>query len=89
MTNKEIYVDARGTVYPCCWVGSDMIEEHIEVTMAIHNLRNRLVDNSKQKFSKFLELNLTEKSMSEVLKSPHWDNMLDDKPWICAKNCKG
>ena len=89
MTNKEIYVDARGTVYPCCWVGSDMIEGPIEVTMSVHTLRNRLIDSSKQKFAKFLELNLNDNSMNEILKSPHWDNMLDGKPWICAKNCKG
>jgi len=85
---NEIYIDARGTIYPCCWVGSDMIEQAIEVAMPIHDLRNKLVENSKHHFKKFNELNLNSVSINSILSSNSWDLMSDGTPWACVKNCK-
>lgn len=90
VSNNEIFIDARGTVYPCCWVGSDMIEEPLAVAMPIHDLRNKMVQNSKQHFEKFNKFNLNSMSIEQVLSDSSW-NMFDDlnnKPWSCAKNCK-
>jgi MoaA/NifB/PqqE/SkfB family radical SAM enzyme len=85
---NEIYIDARGTVYPCCWVGSDMIEQPLEVAMPIHDLRNKMVKNSKHHFKKFNELNLNSVSINSILSSDSWDLMSDGTPWACVKNCK-
>jgi MoaA/NifB/PqqE/SkfB family radical SAM enzyme len=85
---NEIYIDARGTVYPCCWVGSDMIEQPLEVAMPIHDLRNKMVKNSKHHFKKFNELNLNSVSINSILSSNSWDLMSDGTPWACVKNCK-
>jgi MoaA/NifB/PqqE/SkfB family radical SAM enzyme len=85
---NEIYIDARGTVYPCCWVGSDMIEQPLEVAMPIHDLRNKMVKNSKHHFKKFNELNLNSVSINSILSSDSWDLMSGGTPWACVKNCK-
>lgn len=88
VSKKEIYVDARGSVLPCCWVGSDMIEEPLSVSMSIHDLRNRFVDNTKTNFSKFVGLNLNHKTIDEILQGDQWDFLNNNKPWTCIKNCK-
>ena len=85
---NEIYIDARGTVYPCCWVGSDMIEQPIEVVMPIHDLRNNLVENSKYHFKKFNKLNLNSMSIRDILLSDSWNVLSTNTPWACVKNCK-
>jgi MoaA/NifB/PqqE/SkfB family radical SAM enzyme len=85
---NEIYIDARGTVYPCCWVGFDMIEQQLEVAMPIHDLRNKMVENSKYHFKKFNELNLNRISINSILSSDSWDLMTANTPWVCVKNCK-
>jgi MoaA/NifB/PqqE/SkfB family radical SAM enzyme len=86
---KEIYVDARGTVYPCCWIGSDMIEQPLAVSLPIHDLRNKFVENTKSTFKNFNDLNLNLTTITEILNSDAW-NVLNsnEKPWTCSKNCK-
>lgn len=90
VSKKEIYVDARGTVYPCCWVGSDMVEQPLDVTMSIHDLRNQMVKNTKHHFQKFDNFNLHSVSIEHILSNKSWSMFddLDNKPWTCAKNCK-
>ena len=39
---KEIYIDARGDVLPCCWVGSDWVEHPIKEKLTIQQLRNKM-----------------------------------------------
>jgi MoaA/NifB/PqqE/SkfB family radical SAM enzyme len=90
VTKKEIYVDARGTVYPCCWIGSDMVEEPLKVSMSIHDLRNKMVENSKQHFKEFNKFNLNSVTIDDILDSSSWskfNSINEDKPWTCAKNC--
>lgn len=90
VTKKEIYIDARGTVYPCCWIGSEMIEEPLAVSMSIHNLRNLIVENSKHHFKEFNAFNLNAFSIEVILLNKSWSifNDFNNKPWTCAKNCK-
>ena len=91
VSSNEIYVDSRGTVYPCCWVGSDMLEQPVPVKLAIHDLRNKLVENTKSQFKQFEKFNLSMMTIVEILKSPDWEkvnNVNSEKPWICAKNCR-
>jgi hypothetical protein len=90
ISKKEIYVDSRGTIYPCCWVGSDMIEELLTVTMSIHNLRNQMVKNTKSYFSTFNRFNLNSMHINEILNSSSWNTVTNKTipPWTCVKNCK-
>lgn len=86
---REIYIDSRGTVFPCCWVGSDILEEPLKVSLPIHDLRNQFVTNTKMHFSKFINFNLNNTSLSTLLNSEEWE-FLENKaitPWTCAKNC--
>jgi MoaA/NifB/PqqE/SkfB family radical SAM enzyme len=47
--NEEgIYVDPYGNILPCCWIGSDYIEEPVEEVLPIHYLRNISVENVKE-----------------------------------------
>lgn len=85
---KEIYVDARGNVYPCCWVGIDMVEQPLEVALPIHSLRNALVENTKFHFDKFNDLNLNNVPIDRILVSDAWAVLTENKPWTCVKNCK-
>jgi MoaA/NifB/PqqE/SkfB family radical SAM enzyme len=89
ISNNEMYIDARGNVFPCCWIGSDLIEEPIVEKMPIQKLRNLVVENSKDKFSKYAMGNLNETEISKII----WYNfdsfIKNEKPWTCVKNCNG
>jgi hypothetical protein len=59
--------------------------------MSIHNLRNKLVDNTKENFNSFNLFNLEKMTLTEILSSEDWNifsNINNNTPWICAKNCK-
>lgn len=90
LNKKEIYIDARGNVLPCCWVGMDWIEEPITETLTIHGLRNKMIQDSKDKFSKLDIFNVGQSN----IRSRDWSNLADivtgpNKPWTCVKNCHG
>lgn len=86
---NEIYVDARGNVFPCCWIGSDWIEEPITENSALKKLRNLLVENTKSVFLQLKIPNLKETRIQDI----DWENFEEilniDKPWTCVKNCNG
>lgn len=44
---KGIYVDPYGNITPCCYIGSDYLEQTIEEILPIHTLRNQSVINTK------------------------------------------
>jgi MoaA/NifB/PqqE/SkfB family radical SAM enzyme len=87
--NREIYVDCRGNVFPCCWVGSDWVEEYITEKTELQTLRNRLIDNTRTKFKDLGIINLNNSNIREV----HWRGLdklwSESVPWVCAKNCNG
>jgi MoaA/NifB/PqqE/SkfB family radical SAM enzyme len=85
---KEIYIDAGGFVYPCCWIGSDMLEEPIEATLDLHHLRNRFVLDTQNHFQKFKNFNLESYTLESIILNDHWNFLKDKKPWTCIKNCK-
>lgn len=86
---NEIYVDSRGNVFPCCWIGSDWIEKPIEEKLPIQKLRNMVVDDTKIKFNKIGVFNLNATNINDV----KWDELSTTlqglKPWTCVKNCNG
>ena len=90
LQKKEIYIDSRGNVFPCCWVGSDMLEEPLNVTLPVHELRNKMVDNTKSVFENFNDFNLNQMDLDTILNSVQWKVLetVEAKPWVCAKNCR-
>jgi len=89
INHNEIYVDSRGNIFPCCWIGSDWVEEPLEENSPIRKLRNLVVIDSKNKFSKYKIPNLNEANIEDIV----WNNfeqfLKNDKPWTCVKNCNG
>jgi hypothetical protein len=75
-------------VYPCCWVGAEMVEQPLDVQTPIHTVRNRLIKNTKQHFKKFTELNLNSTPIQNILSSNSWNVLSTSTPWTCVKNCK-
>lgn len=46
--DNAIYVDPYGNIFPCCWLGSDYLEEPIKEVLPIDYLRNISAENTKQ-----------------------------------------
>lgn len=87
--NKSVYVDSAGNVSPCCWVGSDLIEQNIPEKLTVQKLRNKVIDNSKNVFKNFGIFNLTKTSLTQVSWNETEDFLKNYKPWTCVKNCNG
>jgi MoaA/NifB/PqqE/SkfB family radical SAM enzyme len=90
LKENSIYIDSRGNVLPCCWVGSDILEEPLNESLTIHALRNQLVNKTKENFKKFIGLNLKTNNISDIVNSGVWQDVHsieENKPWICVKNC--
>lgn len=89
VNNKEIYVDARGNVFPCCWTGLDWIEKNIPEKLTIQKLRNLMIKNSKEHLNEIGVPNLNKETIFEI----PWTNLEESlsklKPWTCVKNCNG
>ena len=87
MKGREIFVDARGNVFPCCWVGSEIVEEPLDGNYTIQRLRNLLINDSKSKFTYIPNLN--DKPMHELVLWDDLDKLWKgpDKAWSCVKNC--
>lgn len=86
---SEVYVDARGNIFPCCWIGSDWIEEPIVEKLPIQKLRNMVVEDTK---SKFTEIGIPNLSVNSIYDLPWGDlntKLQTLKPWTCVKNCNG
>jgi len=86
---NEIYVDARGNIFPCCWIGSDWIEQPIVENLPIQKLRNLVVEDTKSKFEIIGVPNLDVTNINDI----EWDQLSTTlqrlKPWTCVKNCNG
>lgn len=46
-TEKSVYVDPYGNIFPCCWMGGEYIEAPIKEELPIHYLRNIVIEDSK------------------------------------------
>lgn len=86
VNDRSVYVDSRGNVFPCCWVGSDIIEEFLVEKYTIQKLRNMSVSDTKKRFTNIK--NLTNSSIRDINFDDidkHWQGA--DKAWSCVKNC--
>ena len=89
ISKDEIYIDARGNVFPCCWIGLDWVEQPIIENMPIQKLRNIVVNDTKDKFKQIGVPNLNDMKITDV----SWNDLdkwiQENKPWTCVKNCNG
>lgn len=93
-TLRQIYVDCFGNFLPCCWVGSDYVDQYMlegDTTFAF--IRNSMVTETKKLLDDIGVPNLKEKNASEILSQQGLWNKLhqywssDDKPMVCIKTC--
>lgn len=77
--NREIYVSARGHVFPCCWAHTSTVsyqdisnEERIDLLSMVVN------NNSKE-----VGINRSTEWFESIFE--RWDT--DDKPYICSAKC--
>jgi MoaA/NifB/PqqE/SkfB family radical SAM enzyme len=90
VTEQGIYVDPYGDIFPCCWLGSDYLEQPIEERLPIHYLRNISVDNTKEILGKVGVPNCqtgildTNHNLFEGL-SDFWVG--DNKCMTCSRQC--
>ena len=92
---NEVYVDPHGNILPCCYIGSDYLEEPLEEKMVIHTLRNLTVNNSKEMMNAVGVPNLHNGNIEQLLSKPGlWDDL--EKYWqgknkcmTCVKSCSG
>ena len=95
VNKNELYVDPYGNLLPCCWIGSDWIEEPINGDMVLQKLRDITVKNSQTIMTDVgvpnlnnanIDNTLANQSMWEKLES-YWVG--ENKCITCVKNCSG
>ena len=90
ISDKGIYVDPYGSIFPCCWIGGDYLEQPVEEKLPIHYLRNLSVDNTKSVLKKVGVPNChngvldSNENLFENLPD-YWQG--DDKCLTCVKTC--
>lgn len=88
--DKSIYVDPYGNVFPCCWLGSDYIEDLIQESLPIQKLRNIAVNSGKSIID---EIGLINLKTQNIFKTQYLFNGLEEnwnsenKCLTCVKSC--
>jgi MoaA/NifB/PqqE/SkfB family radical SAM enzyme len=87
---NEIYVDPYGNIFPCCWTGSEYLEDPIKEKMPIHMLRNLSIQNTKEMFAQLGVPNChtgvlrnNQELFSDIEK--YWNGK--NKCMICTRQC--
>ena len=95
VTKQEIYVDPHGNVLPCCYIGSDWLEQPLEEKLLLHTLRNITVNDSKKMMKAIGVPNLHVNNIEEMLsQSELWKDLESywqgkNKCMTCVKSCSG
>ena len=89
MINNEIYVDCRGNVFPCSYLGSDYVETGVEETSTINILRNISCRDTQERLDRLGLINLHSVDIENV---KFWDNLEqlwtgDNKCLTCVNIC--
>jgi hypothetical protein len=92
VSKQEIYVDPHGNIFPCCYIGSDYLEELLSEKIILHTLRNLTVDNTKKMMSEVGVLNLHGTTVCDLLTPGTWSKLEnywqgENKCLTCVKNC--
>lgn len=89
MINNEIYVDCRGNVFPCSYLGSDYVENGVEETSTINILRNISCKDTQQHLDKLGMINLHSSNIENI---KFWEDLKqlwtgDNKCLTCVNIC--
>jgi MoaA/NifB/PqqE/SkfB family radical SAM enzyme len=88
---NEVFVDCRGNLFPCSYLGSDYVEEPLNEITVINALRNISIYTTKQHLNKLTVPNLYDAPITEVLTDNLWNNLPDlwsDKKCLtCVNTC--
>lgn len=93
VNKQEIYVDPHGNILPCCYIGSDYLEQPLEEKMVMHTLRNMTVKNSQEMMSMIGVPNLYHGNIEELLShNGLWEDLESywqgkNKCMTCVKTC--
>ena len=82
---NEIFVDCRGNVLPCSYLGSDYVEEQLSELTIINALRNITVVSTKQHLALLGIPNLHKTPITEVLNDTLWTTI--EKLWNGPNKC--
>jgi len=89
-SEKGIYVDPYGHIMPCCYIGSDYLEQPIEEILPIHKLRNQSMQNTKDMINN-IGLNTCQSGILDTDGilfggiTDYWEGK--DKCMTCVKAC--
>lgn len=90
---QSIYIDCRGDVYPCCWLGS------IPFMQIAEDFAKQVQVEMKQQWEKIIGLlggrsniNSSERTVNEIISDSRWQTTwnhiwTEDKNIMCAKTC--
>jgi len=93
VSKSEVYVDPHGNILPCCYIGSDYLEQPLQEKMVLHTLRNLTVNNSKAMMDAIGVPNLHNADIVEILSQEglwkdlesYWQGK--NKCMTCVKTC--
>jgi len=91
-TGKDLFVNALGEVWPCCFVGSLMTAEHLPTTGADFIIRERLRISGEDIKQDIGIPSLHGSNIIQVLLDSNWNETLPkhfttDKKLVCVKSC--
>ena len=94
LKNKEIYIDAHGKLFPCCWIGnlpysyagpeSDAVEIRSEMTQQYKEMLLDFGGEEKLDTTCYSIKDILESHAYQTLWSKYWSN---PKMITCAKTC--
>ena len=91
INTKEVYIDAFGKLFPCCWLASTPYN-YTEPNSAISIVRQDIVDQYELLINDLGDIDTANRSVKDIINSEEyqsvWDKYWNDPKLItCARTC--